>query len=65
MVRGSGEARFDPAAGKWFYVIYDDEGQVLSESELMFDSQADAEAEMIYLLKRLAKLAPAACKPPR
>lgn len=65
MAKILGEARRDLATGKWYYVIYTDGGQVLSESDRVFDSQEAAEAELIEILRGVAAEAKSKPRGPR
>jgi len=57
VARVIGEARFDVTVGKWFYVIFMEGGEELSRSDSEFASQEKAEAELIYVLRRLSDFA--------
>lgn len=51
-----GEAKQDPVSGKWYYIIQSDDDQIFEKSDSIFNSQAEAEGEMLELLKGLKKL---------
>lgn len=65
MAKVLGEARFDSEAQKWYYVIYTDDGVVLFQSESEFESQEDAENELIQMLSSLAARAEPGRRSPR
>jgi len=54
MARIIGEAKHDPKAGKWYFVIYEENGDVIFESDHVFDSQEDAKAWLVKALRGLA-----------
>jgi len=53
----SGEAIQDPQSKKWGYVISHEDGSIISKSGYIFDSQKEAENELIKLLRGLGKYA--------
>lgn len=54
MSRVIGEAKWDPTAGRWYFIIYIDNGDVIFESDHVFDSQEEAEDWLVKALRGLA-----------
>jgi len=48
----SGEAIPDLNTGKWGYIIYDENNKVHVEPEYKFNSQHDAEIELVQFLEK-------------
>jgi len=57
MAKIFGEAQLDVESGKYFYVVSTQEGEVLSNSGPLFESQAAAEQELVEILRGLSDLA--------
>ena len=55
MPRIIGEAKFDARRGKWYFVMYEENGEVLFESPRLFDSQREAEEWLMRALKGMAE----------
>ena len=58
MAKISGEAIPDINSMKWGYVIYHEDGKIITKSDFIFNSQTDAEDEMLLILQELAKQDP-------
>lgn len=54
MSRVVGEAKHDPSAGKWYFIIHIENGDVIFESDHVFDSQEEAELWLVKALRGLA-----------
>ena len=54
MSRIIGEAKFDTKQGKWYFVLYEENGDIIFESDHVFDSQEAAERMLIKALRGLA-----------
>ena len=55
MPKISGEAVFDSAHNKWCFVISTDDGRILFKSDVVFESQLAAEAELIEIIQSLSE----------
>jgi hypothetical protein len=58
MAKISGEAIPDINSMKWGYVIYHENGKIITKSEFIFNSQIDAEDAMLLILQELAEKDP-------
>jgi hypothetical protein len=56
MAKISGEAIFDPITLKWGYTVYNEDGRVFIEPEYTFNTQYEAEEELVSLLLRVKEL---------
>lgn len=54
MSRVIGEAKCDSKAGKWYFIIYIENGEVIFESDHVFDTQEEAEAWLVKALRGFA-----------
>jgi len=51
-----GEAHIDTQTGKYFYEIRTESGEVLSKSDAEFQTKADAENELVEILRGLGNI---------
>lgn len=58
MTKISGEAIPDVISMKWGYVVYHENGKIITKSDFIFNSQTDAEDKMLLILQELAKKDP-------
>ena len=55
MPKISGEAVLDIVHNKWCFVIQTDEGRILFKSDVVFENQLAAEAELIEIIQNLSE----------